>query len=238
MRYLFILLVLSSCSTSLYTPNTRNAPLFGEQGEAQISGYLTSGGIEGQAAYALTDHIAITGGYSFMNSKESAPISYTRKNSYGEVGLGLYDRTRSFRYEVIAGYGFGQATTAAAYSFFGVNNVNETTGKLSQVIFLQPTIGTNNRSFNLLFTPRVSLVNYSQFEANGLVKTPTNKSANIFIEPTVTAKFKLVGNIYGIFQLGLTLPAGSDVYFQYNTTNTSLGIQIDTGGMKTRVFRN
>jgi hypothetical protein len=238
MRYLFILLVLSSCSTSLYTPNTRNAPLFREQGEAQLSGYLTSGGFEAQGAYALTDHIAVTGGYSFMNSKESAPISYTRKNSYGEIGLGLFDRTRSFRYEVIAGYGFGQATTAAEYSFFGVNKVNETTGKMSQLIYIQPTIGTNNQNFNLLFTPRVSLVNYSQFEANGVVKTPTNKSTNLFIEPTMTAKFKLAGNIHGIFQLGLTVPGGADVYFQYNTISTSLGIQIDTGGMKTRVFRN
>ena len=58
MRYIVLLLLASSCSTALYVPNTRNTPLFREQGEAQVSAYLGAAGLEAQGAYALTDHLA------------------------------------------------------------------------------------------------------------------------------------------------------------------------------------
>ena len=103
MRYLLILLLFASC-TQLYIPNTRNAPLFREQGEAQLSAYLTGGGLEAQAAYALTDHVAAIGSYAYGQSNQTNP-DYTQKNSYGEIGLGYYDRSRSARYEIFGGYG-------------------------------------------------------------------------------------------------------------------------------------
>jgi len=237
MRYLCLLLLLSSCSTALYSPNTKNAPLFREQGEAQISGYVGSAGIEAQGAYSISDHFALIGSYAYLSSKESVPITYDRKNGYGEIGVGIFDYTRAFRYEVFAGYGFGQATSAAQYYFYGVNNTVAATGKLSSLIFIQPTIGTNNENFNISFTPRIARVNYSEFTAAGVTKTPTQDGPVTFVEPTLTAKFRLAGNLHGIFQLGLTMPTAADVYFKYNTTNTSLGIQIDTGGMRTRVYK-
>lgn len=73
MRYLIILALLSSCAP-LYLPATRNAPLFTEQGEAQISGFLSAAGIEAQGAYALSDHIALTGSYAYANQKKRATV--------------------------------------------------------------------------------------------------------------------------------------------------------------------
>ncbi len=234
MRYIALLLLISSCSTTLYVPNTRNAPLFREQGEAQISGYLTSGGIEAQGAYALTDHVAAIGSYAFMSTKETKPISYDRKNSYGEIGLGIFDRNRSIRYEVFGGYGMGQGTTADQYYFYGLNNTVVATGKM-QRFFLQPSIGTNNRDFNLIFTPRFSWVNYSEFTSSGVTVKP-NEKIQMFIEPSLTAKFRLAGNIHGIIQLGTGVPIPSEVFFNYSTVQTSIGVQIDTGGMRTKVY--
>src|SRR6185436_12458511 len=104
MRYVIILLLATSCST-VYMPNTRNAPLFREQGEAQVSGYLCSGGLEGQLAYALTDNFALIGSYAYGTQKNTYTSSgttteYDWKNSNGQIGLGYFDRGRNVRYEV------------------------------------------------------------------------------------------------------------------------------------------
>ena len=215
-------------------PNTRNAPLFREQGEAQISGYLCSGGLEAQVAYALTDHVAAIGSYAFMSTKETKPISYDRKNSYGEIGLGYFDRTRSLRYEIFGGYGMGQGTTADQYYFYGLNNTVAATGKM-QRFFFQPSVGTNNRDFNIIFTPRFAWVNYSEFTSGGVTQKP-NEKVQMFIEPALTAKFRLAGNLHGFFQLGATVPIPSEVFYEFSTMQTAIGIQIDTGGLRTKVY--
>lgn len=233
MRYLLILLLFASCS-QLYIPNTRNAPLFREQGEAQLSAYLTGGGLEAQAAYALTDHVAAIGSYAYGKSNQNNP-DYTQKNSYGEIGLGYYDRSRSARYEIFGGYGFGQGTTYDQYYFFGVNNSVVATGKMNR-IFVQPTIGTNNRDFNIFFTPRLSWVNYTEFTSSTGTVVKPNEKAHLFLEPALTTKFRLTGNIHGIFQLGMTIPLPSEVYFAYAPLIVTIGLQIDTGGLRTRVY--
>lgn len=239
MRYVLVLLLAASCAP-LYVPNTRNAPLFREQGEAQISAYLTSGGFDAQGAYALTDHVALTGSYSYGSQKQSNPQSnpmdYTRKNSYGEVGIGYYDRTRSSRYEILAGYGIGQGTSSDQYYFFGLNNTVVATAKM-QRIFLQPTLGTNNRDVNLSFTPRLSYVKYTEFtnDATGNTQKP-NENAIIFLEPAATLKMRLAGNLHGLFQLGLTTPVSGDPYFDFQPMQVAIGLQIDTGGLRTRVY--
>jgi hypothetical protein len=231
MRYILLLTVFASCS-SLYIPNTRNVPLFREQGEAQISTYLCSGGLDFQAAYALTDHLAAIGSYAYGSAKRTNP-DYTFKNSYGEIGLGYYDRSRSVRYEILGGYGMGQGTSYDQYYFFGLNSV-VSTGKM-QKIFLQPSIGTNNRDFNVAFTPRFALVNYSEF--TDAVKTvKPNEKAQFFIEPALTIKFRMTGNIHGFCQLGITTPVPSEVFFDYMRSQFAVGFQIDTGGLRTKVY--
>ena len=232
MRYILFLLLVVSCSP-LYVPNTRNVPLFREQGEAQISGYLTSGGVDAQVAYAVTDHVAMIGSYSYGSAKRTNP-DYTRKNSFGEIGLGDFDRTRSARFEVFGGYGFGQGTSYDQYYFFGLNNTVVATGKM-QRIFVQPSIGTNNRDVNFAFTPRLTWVTYSEFSTAVATAKPKEK-AQFFVEPALTGKFRLAGNIHGLFQLGLTVPVPGEVFFDYQPLQVAIGLQIDTGGLRTRVY--
>lgn len=241
MRFLVVLaLLLSSCSP-LYLPATRNAPLFDEQGEAQFSGYLSAAGLEGQAAYALSDHIAITGSYAYASQKKTTDQSgeYTRKNSYAEFGLGIYNTTRSLRWEILGGYGFGEGTSADVYYFFsqdfgqGVETV--ATGKMTR-IFFQPSIGTNNRGTNLAFTPKISWVDYSEFTSGSVTKQP-DESPILFFEPAATLKMHLAGNIFLIGQLGVTLPLAGEPYFKYQPLSATVGVQIDTGGLRTRVYK-
>lgn len=235
MRYLIILALLSSCAP-LYLPATRNAPLFTEQGEAQISGFLSAAGIEAQGAYALSDHIALTGSYAYANQKKTSnSIEYTRKNNYAEVGLGIYNVTRSIRWEIIGGYGFGESTSSDVYYFIAPNTETVATGKL-QRFFIQPSIGTNNRGTNLSFTPKLSWVDFSEFTSSGVTYKPDEKPS-IILEPAATLKVHLAGNLFGLFQLGLAVPMSGEPFFKYQSLQASVGIQIDTGGLRTKVFK-
>lgn len=240
MRYLIVFcLAMSSCAP-LYLPATRNAPLFDEQGEAQVSGYLSGAGIEAQAAYALTDNIAVTGSYEYANQKKTSNgVEYTRRNNYLEFGAGIYNTTRSMKWEVLAGYGFGEGTSSDVYGFFSpplaLGTETVATGKMTR-IFLQPSIGTNNRSTNLAFTPKISWVDYSEFTSNGLTVQP-KEDPIIFLEPAATLKFHLAGNLFMVGQIGLALPLSGEPYFKYQSLSASVGIQIDTGGLGTRVYK-
>jgi len=239
MRYLLVLVLMSSCSP-LYLPATRNAPMFTEGGEAQLSGYISAAGIEGQAAYSLTDNIAVIGSYAYANQKKTSnKVDYTRKNSYAEFGIGIYNTTRSSRWEIMAGYGFGESTSSDVYYFFapafGQGTETVATGKL-QRFFIQPSIGTNNRGTNFVFTPKISWVDFSEFTSQGVTVKPDEKPG-LFLEPAVTMKFHLTGNLFGVAQLGLATPVSGGDYFKYQQLQASLGIQIDTGGLRTRVYK-
>jgi hypothetical protein len=108
------------------------------------------------------------------------------------------------------------------------------TGKM-RTIFLQPTIGTNNRGTNLSFTPRVSWVDFSEFNSVGVSVKP-NEKASILLEPAATLKFRIKGNLFGMVQLGMAVPINGEPFFKYQALQASIGVQIDTGGLNTKVY--
>jgi len=236
MRVLLVLILavaVWACSP-VYIPATRNVPLFRDAGELQLSGFLTSGGFEGQAAYALTDALFITGNYAYGSSERTNP-DYTRKNRYGELGLGYYRASRHRRVEVLAGYGTGKGTSYDQYYFFGLNNALVTTATMNR-FFLQPSIGTNGRNLNVAFTPRVAWVDFTSFQSYTQLVEP-NEKFQLFFEPSFTTKIHLVGNIKGVLQLGLALPMPSPIYFDYQPLQAAIGVQIDTGNrLRTKVY--
>lgn len=109
------------------------------------------------------------------------------------------------------------------------------TGKMTR-IFLQPSIGTNARHMNLAFTPRFAWVDYSEFTTSTGATAAPDEAPQMFIEPAFTTKFRLSGNIHGFCQIGLALPIPGEVYFDYQPLQAAFGIQIDTGGLRTRVY--
>lgn len=241
MRYIVILVLAASCGP-ICVPNTRNVTLFKEGGEFQASAFATTAGVDGQLGYALSDHLAIMGSYSYGNRKETTPKDYTRKNSYAEAGIGYYEVKRRSRVEIFGGYGFGQGTSHDQYSFFGLNNDVVATGKFNK-IFIQPSIGTNKRYFNIAFTPRVSVIQFTEFASEGFAPVnPANKNEKarqVFVEPAISGKFHIVGNLHGIFQLGLAVPMRSnEVYYDYMPAQLAVGIQFDSNNkLRTRVYK-
>lgn len=243
MRFIFLLGLLAAGCSPLYVPTTRNVPLFREQGEFQAT-VIASTGAEVQTALAVTDNIAVMVNGSLLRQKISEPESYTRSHTFVEGGIGYYKANRRSRLEIFAGYGFGKGTSYSQYyffeDFFGQKDL-VATGTYSR-IFIQPSFGQNNRRFNLAFTPRISLVDFSEFSSNDnnpAFDTETvkpNEKPRLFIEPALTGKFPLVGNLQGMFQLGLNVKASPDLYFDYVPLQFALGIQLNTGSLRTRVY--
>jgi hypothetical protein len=221
--------------------------LFRGAGEFQASAYVTTG-VDVQAAFALTDHIGVTGCYSILSQKQTLPTdalepNFQRKNNFGEAGLGYYKSTRSSRFELYGGYGIGEGTSYSNYYFFakdfGVKGI-VATGKYQQ-FFIQPSIGTNKKKFNMAFTLRVSAVEFSKFTSNGFTSTTVSvvpdEPLHIFVQPAITGKFPLAANLYGVFQLGLNSAVPSEVYFEYVPLQFALGVQLKAGGsLRTRVY--
>lgn len=231
-RFAAISVIFLSACSPLYVPNTRNVPLFREQGDFQVSGYLTTAGVDGQMAVAVSNHIAATGSYSYGSQKRPTQ-NYTRKNNYGELGIGYFDVNRKSRFEVLAGYGAGQGTSFSQYYFFLNSGLGDivATGKMNR-IYIQPSIGTNGPKFNIALTARISHVNYTSFTSQGVTIKPAEKP-QWFLEPAVTTKFPLAGNLHGVAQLGLAVPFGAP-FFDYMPLQFSFGVQLDTSDSRSR----
>jgi hypothetical protein len=227
-----IVIALGSCAQA-YLPNVRNTPQFREGGEFQLGASIGTG-IDVQTAYSFTDHVAMMANGSWVTKKEA---DHTRQQRFGELGLGYFNANRHMRVELFGGYGLGTSTHSAQYYFF-FDDVGQkqvvATGNF-QRFFIQPSIGTNNRRFNMAATMRFSAVDFTRMEAEGFVRTPPERP-QLFIEPAVTGRFPLRGNIYGLFQLGVGLSADAESYFKTTPLQASVGIQINTTSLRTRVY--
>lgn len=237
MRRLYALIFLALCSCApAYIPNIRNTPMFGE-GKEFAANIAVGSGAEVQMAASLSDNIAVMANGAAIFKKYSEQ-NFSRDHFFGEAGIGLFGRTKGSRYEIFAGYGMGRGNSYESFFFYGPTEV-VATATYSR-IFLQPSIGTNAKKFNIIFTPRFSMVKFSEFSttAAGIAQPvyKPNDPFHLFIEPAVTTRFHLVGNVHGFFQLSLNAPVPNDVYFDYVTLQSAIGIQIHTGGLRTRVY--
>lgn len=225
----------------MYIPNTRNTPLFNNKGEFKGSAFIGTG-VDLQGALALTDNFAVMGSYSFLSENRNDPldptIKFKRKNNFFEGGLGYYKANRQRRIELFVGYGQGKGTTTGQYNFFFQTFGQQelvVTGKYNR-FFIQPSIGTNNPGFNLIFTPRISFVDFNEFQSGVIVEKP-NEGMHLFIEPAVTARFRMAQNLNGMFQLGLNLSMPNDAFYDHVPVQASFGVQLHLGGsLRTRVY--
>ena len=229
----------SSCAPA-YIANTRNVPLFGEANEFAGSVALSSG-IDAQLAYSFSDHIAVMVNANTVIKKITPKddASFNRNHFFGEAGIGYFTRTKAARFELFGGLGMGQGNSYESFFFFGTKEL-VAKGTYNR-IFFQPSIGTNKKKFNIMFTARVSMVGFQKFTTD----TPSPGSPgeykptdgyHTFFEPSITLRSHLAGNLRGFFQLGINKPFNDDVYFSSVPVQAAIGIQIHTGQLRTRVY--
>lgn len=226
---LLFALFLSGCAP-VYVPNVRNAPLFTKAGEFQGSMMYGTGDLDIQAAVAVTNNFALMGNYSYGNrNTDSIKQNNYHKHRFYEAAAGYYKNDRNFCFEIFLGYGQGEASSDNDHNLF-TTNYQLAKGKYSRV-FLQPSFGFNKRVVHVAFTPRVSLVDFSEF-SNTNNTTKKDLNAKFFFEPAVTAKFNFMDNrFFGIIQAGVATSVNGDVLFDYERINISTGLGIRLGGL-------
>jgi hypothetical protein len=236
---ILIALAATSCAPT-YISNSRNVPMFADGGEFAGSVALSSG-VDVQTAYSVTEHVALMANANIINQKSKTEDgqSFTRSNTFFEGGLGYFSRTKQSRFELFAGYGMGKRTSYETFYFFQ-NAVPLVADGTYSRIFIQPSIGTNKRKFNIAATLRVSMVNFTEFQTEDPgAATPMFKPTDgyhVFIEPSLTTRFHLAGNLRGFFQLSVNKPVPDDVYYTSVPVSAAIGIQIHTGQLRTRVY--
>lgn len=239
-RLLVLLALVATSCAPTYVSNSRNVPMFAEAGEFAGSVALSSG-VDVQTAYSLTDNVALMANANILSQKSTTDDdkSYTRKNTFFEGGIGYFNRTKQRRLEFFAGYGAGTRTSYETFYFFQNALPLVADSKYSR-IFIQPSIGTNKKKFNIAATLRLSMVNYNQFETKDpAAATPMYKPSegyHFFIEPSLTTRFHLAGNLRGFFQLSVNSPVPDDIYYTSVPLSAAIGIQIHTGQLSTRVY--
>jgi hypothetical protein len=206
-------------------------------GEArEFAGTLAYGisGTELQGAYAITDHVAVMANTQAKWMNGATP---TGNNFFGEAGIGYFLKLDQGRAEVFGGYGSGNSLgwNSAGFAEHGPR-VKATFDRF----FIQPSIGTNANRFNVIFTPRISLLNIKSMQAiepdpNDPTIIPDDHKSDLgrrlFFEPSLTGRFPMGKVVYGFFQVGANIPfnLNSSYNYTYNGLHFALGVQIRTG---------
>lgn len=186
-----------SCSPVLYSTNGQNVPLFHQKGEATLgigrgSGSLgydvpyfyddeTGHGLNLQTALAVDTSVAIIASLYSLKGSEDWDVN----GHYLEIGGGLfkYNDKSKFVGELFAGIGFGNIVNAGeAGEYLKAKYIK---------YFLQPSGGFTTKSFDIAFTPRIGLVNYTtkpDSDYEELNDFLTEKKSTFVFEPGLTVR--------------------------------------------------
>lgn len=188
-----IALMLSSCSHYYYVAPPKTVPLFKEKNEYRAS--IGVGDAEEmtildvQAAYSITDHIAISASYMKVWGGTKDAGNWGEGNYY-DVALGYYTPiTDLLMFEVFGGIGSSKqhhqyekdkGTSDLAFTNF----------------YIQPTLGISLKRFDFAFSPTFSLVRFGKVDqyliAGALEKDKLNAIANnrnsVNFEPCFTVR--------------------------------------------------
>ncbi len=235
MRYsfYFYLLVASSC-TPIYFPNSHNVPTFSKGGEfqgnmqAQLATPFSSS-VQTQAAYSLSNHIAVLGNYGYFQARAGG------RSNLGEVGIGYFTNPSSKQHtSIFAGYGVSESDLQINDGFYGTLYPDTVLTKYSarQVLsryskfFVQPAYG-------LVFSNRVHLIvslKASRIDFDNIYSRDTDRlrmpyGPTYHFEPAATLKLNFPNVNLGILlQLGVHLTGDKQIQ-DSNIARFAFGLQ-------------
>lgn len=236
---LLFIIIYSNCSRTLYIPNTINAPLFTEKGDAKLSAaseFLAHvPTIELQGAYALTNNLGLMANFSrmeFEHDKESIPND---KHRLFELGVGYFtdfgqltDHGKQGRAEVYIGTGWGSAQDYDLENNFCFSCPspptpvrNDFEGKYRR-FFIQPAVGFTSNFFECSFAMRFATIEFDEFihrEAESIIEQSHLQFSTL--EPVVTFSFLGTKNVKPFIQLGKVFVLNDEEAFSKVNPNYS-----------------
>jgi hypothetical protein len=172
----------TGCGHTYYVPNLQNIPLFRQAGDNQFVISSGSGVDDGntmldfQGAYALTNHLAVSGGYfSTKQEGNSDPSTDYGKGSMFEIGAGIYQPLGKIgSFDLFGGYGNGKQfheynTNTYYYDYYYTGEPVLETGEARlryNRFFARSSIGITTKVVDLAFSARISNMNYYDVDAN------------------------------------------------------------------------
>jgi len=213
----------NSCS-SIYLPNSQNAPLFKAAGDFQTSGqgqiYFPSFAysFQAQSAYAVTNHIGAMANYGIMRSNNKG------KGQLGEFALGYYTNHNNHNYNVFLGTGISSAS--------GLTGQGETS-RVKTVynnFFLQPCYGYSKGIVSFAASIKVNYVDAEDTYYSDNFTPLTRRTVSYHFEPAFTTKVKLGSSpLHFVGQVGLHLTNYDDSNYMSNFGRIAVGIQLSLG---------
>jgi hypothetical protein len=235
MKKLLVLAIFVTSCAPVYVPNSRNAPLFTKAGEFQGSMQFGNG-FELQGAVSVSNHFGLMVNYSYADRTSSVydldadDLDDYHHHNFLEGGIGYFENQGNWCYEIFAGYGKGEGTSYDAYDWWGGQS-ELATGKYDRY-FIQPAFGLNKKVMHLAIVPRVSIVDFKEFSSD-VNSYKISENPKVLIEPAVIGRVNLMQNrMFFVFQMGFSLPATSNIYFEYRPFQFSTGMGFRLGGIR------
>lgn len=270
----FICLTITSCRTPrfIYSPAPPNNPYFREKGESKLAAYYSVGtdddesadeyneGYDLQAAYAISDHVALTADY-FERSEKDAIFNYNR--SYFDSSVVRYRRhltnlgggyftpitnDKKITINVFAGFGFGEFSFIDVGVDNGSNYSRDYKSNMNRW-YIQPSINFfPTKYFRTGLISRFSRVHYSNISTSytpdeliylDLDRLPGNTLT--FLEATwnMQVTFKKMDWLYLDFGISLSTDPyirprydNDKINLEARNLNVSIGVSLDISKMK------
>jgi hypothetical protein len=144
---LFFAAFLTSCGT-LYTPTSHTIVAPEKEGNIEVSGSFGPMGLESNAVYAVSKHIAITGEarYKYGHRKYSDIIEIERSNKTLGAGIAWYKSDGFMTWSVLGGFHLGDSNLDNVDLF---SNEKFTTRASHRRYYIQPMLTYNIRSIQM-----------------------------------------------------------------------------------------
>lgn len=231
---LLFVVIIAGCSPKYYVPNTQNVPTISAKGQVNFTVAGNSNQAELQAAFGITDRLAIqlNGGYVPQKNNDG-------NNGSGkliEAGLGYY-------------YNLGEYWLFDTYALAGGGSVENnfpstvsdnpsTNGNISANLFrcgIQPGLSFHRRFLIVAGSVRITSLNYWDIDGNLVFEESNqqaylrNNNSNFMVEPALTLRTgfeKVKFQLQILRSFNLTNPG-----FKQDNTLVSIGVNFTFGGV-------
>ena len=187
-------LLWSGCGPKYYVPNTHNAPLLRQKGEAALSFAAGEWRAEFQGAHAATHHTALMLNGSFFHPEDDEEGD-GGKGQLVEVGLGYYRMLpRKIAFETYGLLGIGHVENHFPST---LADHPSTTGEIESTLWrygIQPALGFRSRYLDAAVSARITGLHYGNLSGNLVfagedqVAYLRRKSDNLLVEPALTLR--------------------------------------------------
>ncbi len=187
-------LALAGCSPRYYIPNTQNVPMIKAKNQVNFSVAGNTNQFELQAAYGITDAVAIQANGAFMGT-EDKNTGNGGSGQFYEGGIGLYKNIGDkmlFDTYLLGGFGTLNNTFPST-----LKDYPGTSGKISSNVIragIQPSLSFISKYFSVSASTRLASLNYAGvsgsliFENTDQVAYLKDNNSGILVEPALTLR--------------------------------------------------